>query len=86
VTDLVFRATIEQIECAPLGVRGAFLDWIIRTRVDEVLSGTFTGTHFAFRVHSPSRSGLEVGRALTVTATWTGDGYRVDEHQWLVAR
>jgi len=25
---------IESIECAPLGIRGAFLDWIVHTRVE----------------------------------------------------
>jgi hypothetical protein len=80
--DLVFRATIERIENAPVGMRGAFLDWIIHTRVLEVVSGTFDGDQFAFRVHSPSRAGLLVGITCTITATWTGDGYRVDEHQW----
>lgn len=75
---LVFRATITAIECAPL--RG--LDWVIRTRVLEVVGGTFEQETFAFRVHSPSRAGLEVGITCTVTAEWTGDGYRVDENQW----
>jgi hypothetical protein len=45
-------------------------------------SGDFTGTQFAFRVHSPSRAGLEVGEICTVKAEWTGDGYTVDELQW----
>jgi len=82
MTDLVFRATVEHIECAPLGPRGRFLDWIIRTRVLEVISGTFTGEQFAFRVHSPSRAGLEVGITCTITASWVGTGYVVDENQW----
>jgi hypothetical protein len=80
--DLVFRATVESIECSPIGIHGAFLDWIVRTRVEAVVSGDFTGEHFAFRVHSPSRAGLEIGKTCTVHATWTGDGYLVDEHQW----
>ena len=82
VVDLVFRATIERIEAAPLGSRGAWLDWIVHTRIAEIISGTFTGDRFAFRVHSPSRAGLEVGTTLTVRAAWTGDGYAVDEDQW----
>jgi hypothetical protein len=37
---------------------------------------------FAFRVHSPSRSGLVVGGSYDVEARWTGDGYLVDGYQW----
>jgi hypothetical protein len=80
--DLVFRAHVESIECAPLGMRGAFLDWIVNTRVESVISGEFAGDRFAFRVHSPSRSGLVAGMQCTVRATWTGSGYLVDENQW----
>jgi hypothetical protein len=80
--DLRFRATVERIQNAPLGMRGGFLDWIVHTRVDEVLAGTFDGATFSFRVHSPSRAGLEVGTTCTITARWVGDGYTVDEHQW----
>ncbi len=77
--DLIFRATIERIECSP---DGSQLAWIVRTQVVEVLSGTFAGERFAFRVHSPARAGLTDGIALTVHARWTGDGYVVDEEQW----
>jgi hypothetical protein len=80
--DLTFRATIEKIEVSTVGKAGAFLDWIIHTRVLEVISGDFTGERFAFRVHSPSRAGLEVGITCTIVATRVGDGYRVDENQW----
>ena len=78
--DLVFRAHIESIECAPL--RGARLDWIIRTRVEQVIVGTFNHESFEFRVHSPSRAGLNAGMRCTITASWTGDGYVVDEDQF----
>ena len=77
--DLIFRATIERIECVP---DGSPLAWIVRTRVVEVLSGSFAGERFAFRVHSPARAGLLVARALTVHARWTGTGYTIDEDQW----
>jgi hypothetical protein len=82
VTDLVFRATVERIDNAPLGIRGAFLDWIVHTRVLEIIAGTFAGDTFAFRVHSPARAGLAVGTTCTVTARWTGSGYTVDENRW----
>jgi hypothetical protein len=41
VVDLTLRATVEQIENSPLGIRAAFLDWIIHTRVLEVITGDF---------------------------------------------
>jgi hypothetical protein len=81
-SDLVFRAVVEAIECAPLGVCGGFLDWVVRVRVEEVIAGTFDGQHFSFRVHSPSRAGLREGTRCTFTARWTGNGYVVDENQW----
>jgi hypothetical protein len=54
---------IESFECAPLGLRGAFLDWIVHARVERVVSGDFEGARFSFRVHSPSRAGLVVGKS-----------------------
>jgi hypothetical protein len=80
--DLTFRAVVEKVECAPIGLKGAFLDWVIRTRVLEVIAGDFTGEFFAFRVHSPARSGLEAGVTCTIHAVWTGNGYTIDENQW----
>ena len=49
----------------------------------EVISGTFEGTHFAFRVHSPSRSGLEIGKTYTIEANEVEGGFTVDENQWI---
>jgi hypothetical protein len=80
--DLTFRAVIESIEVAPLADRRVQKDWVVRTRVLEVTAGEFRGARFDFRVHSPSRSGLEVGATRTIHATWTGDGYLVDDDQW----
>ena len=54
----------------------------MHTRVLEIVAGEFTGETFAFRIHSPSRSGLEVGITCTIRAEWTDSGYRVDENQW----
>jgi hypothetical protein len=82
MSDLVYEGVVLAIENAPIGIRGAFLDWIVRTRVEKVLSGRFEGDAFAFRIHSPSRSGLTVGKRCTVTAVRTESGYTVDENQW----
>jgi len=40
---------------------------------------------FSFRIHSPTLSGLQVGRTYSIRATWIVQGYVVDELQWLKA-
>ncbi len=82
MSNLVFEGLVSAIENAPIGMRGAFLDWIIRMRVEKIISGEFAGDAFAFRIHSPARSGLIVGKRCSVTAVWTEAGYTVDENQW----
>lgn len=82
-SDLVFRAVVESIECAPIGMAGRFLDWIVKTRIEKMIEGDLTKLkRFEFRIHSPARSGLAVGTECTIRATWTGSGYVVDENQW----
>lgn len=76
-----FRGVVEAIECAPLRPRGG-LDWVIRTRVIEVVEGEFSGATFAFRVHSPSRAGLEIGQTYTIEAEEIDEGFTVDEDQF----
>jgi hypothetical protein len=78
--DLQYEGTVTAIDNAPLPQ--SRLNWVVRTRVDRVLSGTFTGVTFDFRVHSPALSGLEVGRRYVIRAKAVPDGYVVDEHQW----
>ena len=76
--DLVFIGTVRKIYpfSAPATVRRR---WAVRAHVDRVVSGTFSGDTFTFTVHSPAQSGLRVGRAYTIKATWTIEGYVVDE-------
>jgi|SRR5690348_7053460 Tfp pilus assembly protein PilV len=76
--DLVFIGTITKLYpfSAPAAVRRR---WAVRAHVDRVASGTFSGDTFTFTVHSPAQSGLRVGRAYTIKATWTIEGYVVDE-------
>ena len=78
--DLVFRGTVESIQGDPLPQ--SLANWIVRFRVEEVLLGDFGGKTFAFRIHSPAMSGLEVGKQYTVEAIRTVDGYSVDQDQW----
>lgn len=78
-TVLVFRGTVIKIT----GPTADFLQpWVITTRVDKVLSGSFSGRQFQFSVHSPSQSGLNVGKQYTIRATRTKAGYSVSELQW----
>jgi hypothetical protein len=80
--ELVFRCTV-------LSITGPTTDllqpWIITTRVEKVLSGSFAGKQFQFPVHSPAQSNLAVGKQYTIRATRTTTGYSVDELQWLYA-
>jgi len=80
--DLVFLGTVQEIRQSGMP-RTAMLEWIIHTRVDKVVSGRFSGETFSFLVHSPSRSGLEKGKQYKIKAKWTGEGYRVNQNQWM---
>ena len=82
--DLVFVGTVTKIY--PLGSSHSQRRWAVLTRVDTIVSGEFSGTKFTFTVHSPSRAGLRVGRAYTITAVWTTEGYVVDEFALKEAR
>ena len=57
--------------------------WAVRAHVDRVVSGTLSVDTFTFTVHSPTQSGLEVGGTYTIKAKWIGNGYVVDELQWM---
>jgi hypothetical protein len=78
--DLVFVGTVTSI--APADTRSHETRLVVNTRVERVLSGSFSGSHFSFAVHSPAKSGLEVGKQCSIRARRTPDGYRVDKTQW----
>lgn len=78
--DLVFVGTVESIKTAS---HSKWLDnWEVTFRVDRIKSGEFAGKTFAFRIHSPSRSGLKEGGQYEVKARRTATGYAVDPAQW----
>lgn len=79
--DLVFTGKVVSIEIAPL--KGSRHNFVVKTRVLKVLKGSFKGTHFSFRIHSPSKWQMEVGKVLEVKAKRTRDGYYVDPVQFL---
>lgn len=78
--DLVLVGTVKEIQ--PRSRARSRKNWLVVIKVDQVVSGQFSGTKFAFAVHSPANAGLQVGRSYTVKATRTASGYEVDELQW----
>jgi hypothetical protein len=78
--DLVFVGTVESIKTASQSQWLA--NWVVTFRVDRIKSGEFAGKTFAFRIHSPSRSGLKEGGQYEVKARRTATGYAVDPAQW----
>jgi hypothetical protein len=72
---------IVAIEASPLPA--STKNWVVTLEVEEVRQGRFDGGSFAFRVHSPTKSRLTVGRHIEVVAQPTPDGYEVDDLQWL---
>ena len=76
--ELVFRGTV-------VSVTGPIADmeqpWVVTTRVDRVLSGSFARKQFQFAVHSAAGI-LQVGEQYTIRAVRTKGGYTVDELQW----
>jgi hypothetical protein len=81
IQGLRFLGTIVSIEPAPLPETTK--RWIVTARVDRVLEGSFTGSSFAFRIHSPSRAGLAVGQQREIRAEAVDGGFAADELQWL---
>ena len=75
--DLTLIGTVTKIY--PFASPVARGRWAVRIHVDRVVAGTFSGATFTFTVHSPARAGLRVGRAYSIQATWTIEGYVVDE-------
>jgi hypothetical protein len=83
--NLVFLGTI--VSAKPHTASGALQhSWAITARVDEVVFGKFDRSTFSFLVHSPAKSGLNVGDQYRIVAKQTADGYVVDEYQWRVLR
>jgi hypothetical protein len=78
--DLTFLGTVTNIEAADTG--NPRKEWVVTTRVDKVLSGDFSGSQFSFAIHSPAKSGLEVGKQYRIRAAGTPDGYIVDGSPW----
>ena len=75
---LVLTGTVTailQVNALPASRR----NWRVTVQVERVKAGRYSEPTFTFTIHSPARSGLEVGRRYTIEATWTGQEYLVDE-------
>lgn len=79
--DLVFVGTVTEIAASP-APDAPTLGWVVTTKVERVEIGVFTEPTFSFRIHSATRSGLQVGGSYTIRATRTATGYSVDPLQW----
>ncbi len=79
--DLVFLGTVEKLDAFPLPQ--SRLNWVVQCRVDKIVAGDFLGKTFSFRVHSPARSGLEVGKQYKIIAKRIPEGFAVDQYQWM---
>lgn len=79
--DLVFTGTVSEMVMMPAKAVPQKA-WFVTVKVEKVLSGSFSGETFSFRIHSPSKSGLSKGHSYTIEAKWVGDGYVVDDLQW----
>jgi hypothetical protein len=66
---------IFRVEASPPSRR----NWGVTVQVERVKVGKYTEPTFTFTVHSPARSGLEIGVRYTIEATWNGRAYEVDD-------
>ena len=57
--------------------------FIVDTRVDKLLQGSFSGRQFQFAINYPANLGIFIGKQYTIRPVWIGTGYYVDEQQWL---
>lgn len=70
---------ISQIDAKP----PSFRNWAVTIRVEKVKAGRYSQPEFTFTVHSPALAGLFVGHRCAIKATWTGQGYLVDDTGWM---
>jgi hypothetical protein len=71
--DLVFLGRVTSIVLSPL--ERSDDNFIIKTKVLQVVKGEFSGRHFSFRIHSPALSGVEMDKEIWLAARRTPDGY-----------
>ncbi|MCG2711408.1 MAG: hypothetical protein L6416_03680 [Candidatus Omnitrophica bacterium] len=80
--NLIFLGTV--IEIKPVqSDQPSLKNWVVKTKIDKIISGNLEEETFSFLVHSPSKSGLELEKQYKIIATWNGNGYNIDEYQWI---
>lgn len=81
--DLVFLGTVKRIDIALGESRWEHhLPFQVIASIDKVESGSCQDSEFFFRIHSPTQSGLQVGKRYRIAAHKTDQGYVVDPDQW----
>jgi hypothetical protein len=75
--DLVFTGVVTTIQPSPS--KHSLQNWVVSTTVETIDSGDFKGKVFSFRIHSPAKAGLAVGKRYRFSAKKTKGGYRVNE-------
>jgi len=78
---VIFLGTVQNIVISPL--EKCLDNYVVQCRVDKILSGDIACKTFSFRIHSPTQSGLEIGKQYTIVATRTAEGFVVDQYQWI---
>lgn len=78
--DLIYKGTVTSIDIADTG--DPERSFVVTTRVDRVVCGSFSGSQFQFAVHSPARSSIELGKQYRIVATRVPEGYEVDPDEW----
>ena len=68
---------VNAIETAPL--KNSRLNWLVIVEPERVISGQFTGRSFSFRVHSPSKARLVVGKRFRIRAIMQNGYYSAKE-------
>jgi hypothetical protein len=79
--DLILIGKVVSIEIVPLAKSRN--NFVVKTKVVKVTKGSFDGSHFSFRIHSPSKSQIAVGKQLEVRAKRVPEGYFVDPIQFI---
>ena len=82
--DLHFVGIVTGIAASPIA--GSNNNWVVLTTVEKIESGSFPSKTFSFRVHSPARSGLAVGRRYHFHALRTDHGYAVKEFEMVTLK
>ena len=78
-TDLTFVGIVTEVAASP--IKNSDLNWVVSAEIQTVETGNFDGKKFSFRVHSPGRAGLVVGKRYRFHAVKADRGYTIDESQ-----